>query len=394
MKRYLSGIPSIRFKDLYNGKNKMESTFPFNHKRCQYYFSARYALAGGLKAIGINPGEKVLIPSYNCGVELGPFYHFNIEPVFYKVDKNLRVDIEELVRIKDKNIKALMITHYLGFPQEIDEIEKYCKEKNIYLIEDCAHSFLSNFKEQQLGSYGDIAFFSILKTLPVPNGGLLIINRDELNYNLEKEKPNIFTTMSHMIELYHLKTFSDNKIIEKLISESLYLFWKNIKHLLAVYKKTINPGALYLIRPDSDYFIENIMKWEASSFTLRIIRNTNFDSIKMIRRRNFEYLLNHFLKNERGILPFTKLPPGVCPLFFPIILESGEKREKLYKTLKNKGVITHPWWDRFHPKVPWDEFPDAVYLKSRLFGIPIHQDLTLNHLDRVIEEFEKTYQSI
>jgi len=308
------------------------------------------------------------------------------------------VDIEELVRIKDKNIKALMITHYLGFPQEIDEIEKYCKEKNIYLIEDCAHSFLSNFKEQQLGSYGDIAFFSILKTLPVPNGGLLIINRDELNYNLEKEKPNIFTTMSHMIELYHLKTFSDNnnakKIIEKLISESLYLFWKNIKHLLAVYKKTINPGALYLIRPDSDYFIENIMKWEASSFTLRIIRNTNFDSIKMIRRRNFEYLLNHFLKNERGILPFTKLPPGVCPLFFPIILESGEKREKLYKTLKNKGVITHPWWDRFHPKVPWDEFPDAVYLKSRLFGIPIHQDLTLNHLDRVIEEFEKTYQSI
>jgi dTDP-4-amino-4,6-dideoxygalactose transaminase len=66
----------------------------------------------------------------------------------------------------------------------------------------------------------------------------------------------------------------------------------------------------------------------------------------------------------------------------------------LYRTLKGRGVVTHPWWDRFHPGVPWDEFPDAVYLKKRLFGLPIHQDLTLKHLDLVINEFEKAYQSM
>jgi dTDP-4-amino-4,6-dideoxygalactose transaminase len=62
--------------------------------------------------------------------------------------------------------------------------------------------------------------------------------------------------------------------------------------------------------------------------------------------------------------------------------------------LKRKGIITHPWWDRFHPAIPWNEFPDAVYLKTRLFGLPIHQDLTLKHLDLVIEEFENAYKNM
>ena len=120
----------------------------------------------------------------------------------------------------------------------------------------------------------------------------------------------------------------------------------------------------------------------------------DFDEIKSIRRRNFEYLLNHFLKNERGALPFKSLPEGVCPLFFPIIVESSVIRENLYRVLKSRGVITHPWWNRFHPTVPWDEFPDAVYLKERLFGLPIHQDLSIKHIGHVIEEFEKAYQNI
>jgi dTDP-4-amino-4,6-dideoxygalactose transaminase len=125
-----------------------------------------------------------------------------------------------------------------------------------------------------------------------------------------------------------------------------------------------------------------------------IINDSDFENIKMIRRKNFEYLLTRFIKNERGILPFRELTSGVCPLFFPIILESAEKRNMLYKTLKDKGITTHPWWERFHQEVPWKDFPDAVYLKQRLFGLPIHQDLTYEHLDRVIEEFEKAYKSM
>jgi dTDP-4-amino-4,6-dideoxygalactose transaminase len=398
MKRYLSGVPSIKLKEIVNDRNKTVSIFPFNGGKCQYFFSARYALAGGLKALDIKSGDKVLIPAYNCGVELKPFYHFNIKPVFYKVDKNLRVDIEELVKIKDKNIKALMITHYLGFPQEIDEIEKCCKEKNIYLIEDCAHALLSTHNGKPLGSYGDVGIFSVLKTLPVPNGGVLVINNKNISYNHSPEKPNFFATCYYAAKLLKYRTRSNGNSIKEnsvgFLSTGVYYLLSFMRLMLIGFRKYFNPKGLYLVKPDSDLFVEALRSWGISDLSKRIINKTNFEQIKIVRRRNFEYLLNYFLKNERGILPFKELPSGVCPLFFPIILESAERRVTLYNTLKNKGVITHPWWDRFHPKVPWDEFPDAVYLKERLFGLPIHQDLTINHLDRIIEEFEKAYHSM
>jgi dTDP-4-amino-4,6-dideoxygalactose transaminase len=89
-----------------------------------------------------------------------------------------------------------------------------------------------------------------------------------------------------------------------------------------------------------------------------------------------------------------QLTEGVCPLFFPVIVESGEFRQKLYNSLKSRGVTTHPWWSRFHSQVPWGEFPDAVELKQRLFGLPIHQDLEIHHLDHIIEEFDNICQRI
>ncbi len=88
------------------------------------------------------------------------------------------------------------------------------------------------------------------------------------------------------------------------------------------------------------------------------------------------------------------LPDGVCPLFFPVIVKNSEFRQSLYDLLKKRGIITHPWWDRFSTGVPWEKFPDAVYLKERLFGFPIHQDLELHHLELMINEFRKAYKII
>jgi dTDP-4-amino-4,6-dideoxygalactose transaminase len=160
---------------------------------------------------------------------------------------------------------------------------------------------------------------------------------------------------------------------------------------LVGFRKYLHTNGLCLVRPDSYIFDENICSWGMSAMSKAILSQTDFQRVKQIRRKNFEYLLQYFLKNERGDLPFRELPLGVCPLFFPIILRSPEQREYLYQHLKGRGVVTHPWWKRFHPAVPWEDFPDAVFLKQRLFGLPIHQDLTLKHMDRIIEEFENAY---
>ncbi|GLI39242.1 hypothetical protein GHYDROH2_27430 [Geobacter hydrogenophilus] len=91
-------------------------------------------------------------------------------------------------------------------------------------------------------------------------------------------------------------------------------------------------------------------------------------------------------------LPFTELPEGVCPLFFPLIFEEEGKREIVHARMKERGITTYPWWDRFHPAVPWDEYPDAVYLKKHLFGLPVHQDLEPAMIERVLTEFADLMQ--
>jgi perosamine synthetase len=392
---YISGRPSFNLKAIYSKKDALKSFFPLNHERSYYFFSARYALAAGIKALGLSPGDNVLIPAYNCGVEIDPFKHFGIESGFYRVDKSLQVDLDDLLQRIDGSVKAILITHFLGFPQPINEIKRICKEKGLFLIEDCAHAFLSEADGKALGSYGDIGIFSLLKTLPVPNGGVLVVNNQDVAYQHKSQSPSKFSTVFYAAELLKNKTcLNSNSCREtctEILSNALYYSLKLSKTFLAGVRKYVHRGGLYLVRPDSYIFNENLCTWGMSTMSKAILSQTDFERVKDIRRKNFQYLLQYFLKNERGNLPFRELPQGVCPLFFPIILKSTEQRENLYQHLRERGVVTHPWWKRFHPDVPWDQFPDAAYLKQKLFGLPIHQDITLKHMDRIIEEFEKAY---
>ena len=400
MNRYIGPRPTFPFRILLKGRDHRTPTvYPFDQERCYYFFSARYAIMAGMRALGIGPNDGVLLPSYNCGTEIEPFLRYGVKPTFYKVNKELLTDIDDLLSKITEGIKAIFVTHFLGFPQPMDEIRKICIQKNLYLIEDCAHAFLSSDGKNFLGSFGDIAVFSIRKTLPIPEGGLLLINKKNTDQKYNCKKPSLFSTYYYVAELLRYRTDQRENLIteniEKYSYHILYNILSSVRFLLRGYRKLFNRKALYLIRPDSPPFIEDVCSWEISKVSRNVINETDFEKVKQIRRRNFEYLLYHLVDRKNGPeLIYRELPPGVCPLFFPVLIENDAKRDRLYNSLRRKGIATHPWWQDFHKKVPWNDFPDAVYLKERLFGLPIHQDLSFGHLDRVIEEFEKAYQSI
>jgi perosamine synthetase len=399
MNSYIGPRPAFPCRILLKGKEDRGNTvFPFNQKKCYYFFSARYALGAGIEALGLANNDTVLLPAYNCWTEIDPFLHLKINLVFYRIKKDLDIDLDDLLQKTSNNVKAILVTHFLGFPQPIDQIKGICSEKNLFLIEDCAHAFLSSYNGNPLGSYGDIAVFSFLKTLPVPNGGALLINNKNIEYKPNSKKPSRFATYFYAAELLRHGTRSDKHSLmesgQRILYRGFYLSVSLARFFLAGFRKLIDHDGLYLVRPDSYLFIENLRNWGISDVSRNILKGEDFEEIRIIRRRNFEYLLNHFLKNGRRTLPFKSLPNGVCPLFFPIIVESSVIRDNLYRVLKSRGVITHPWWNRFHPAVAWDEFPDEVYLKERLLGLPIHQGLTFDHLEQVIREFEEAYRII
>ena len=123
---------------------------------------------------------------------------------------------------------------------------------------------------------------------------------------------------------------------------------------------------------------------------MKILSNSDLYEIKKRRRRNYQYLMEHFREKNEYVQPFKELPPGVCPLFFPLIMKKDGKRDYFHGKMGKYGITTHDWWKRFHPDVPWSEFPDSVFLKNRLYGLPIHQDLNEQHLEFMIHKFEET----
>ncbi len=68
----------------------------------------------------------------------------------------------------------------MGWPQPVEKIAQFCKQRGILLIEDCALALFSSLDSRRLGAHGDFSIFCLYKTLPLPHGGLLVQNNQEL----------------------------------------------------------------------------------------------------------------------------------------------------------------------------------------------------------------------
>ena len=114
--QYVSGRPSLGFKAILAKNNKHPSVFPLNEAKCYFFFSARYALTAAIEALCLKPEDQLLVPSYNCGVEIDPLLHLNIKPTFYKIKKDLYPDFDDLQKKITGNVKGILITHFFWIP--------------------------------------------------------------------------------------------------------------------------------------------------------------------------------------------------------------------------------------------------------------------------------------
>ena len=109
---------------------------------------------------------------------LDPIQDLAIPFDFYRVNHDLSADLSDLERlIKNLHVLMVVVIHYFGFPQaETDRIKRICSAHGVYLLEDCAHCIHTLGTTSGLGSKGDFSLYSMHKTLPVPDGGILRIN--------------------------------------------------------------------------------------------------------------------------------------------------------------------------------------------------------------------------
>lgn len=185
---------------------------------------------------------RILLPSYigindkeGSGV-FDPIIENKTKYEFYNLNKDLSIDMEDFLnKVKDPQIKSVLVIHYFGFMQtDIEKIAEICKKNNKYLIEDCAHSLLSKHKNKELGSFGDASFFSLHKILPIENGGILQINNPKIKIkkikntghaklfnNFDFKKIAEIRRKNYLYLLNKLKSFSTIEILYPKLQEDI-----------------------------------------------------------------------------------------------------------------------------------------------------------------------------
>ena len=138
--------------------------------------SCSSALFLSLKAIGIGPGGKVLLPAFTFAAVPSAVVHAGGEPILVEVGENYRIDIADFEAKLSDDVKAVMISHMRGHTSDMDAIMALCEARKIPVIEDAAHSLGTLWSGQKIGTIGKIGCFSFqsFKLMNAGEGGMLI----------------------------------------------------------------------------------------------------------------------------------------------------------------------------------------------------------------------------
>jgi perosamine synthetase len=141
------------------------------------------ALHLALLTLGIGPGDEVLVPTLTYIASVNAIAHVGATPVLVdSLSSTWQIDPADARRKISPRTKALMAVHLYGQPCEMDQLIRICRERNLWLVEDCAEAFGASYRGRNVGTFGDISTFSFFgnKTITTGEGGMVTSANTEL----------------------------------------------------------------------------------------------------------------------------------------------------------------------------------------------------------------------
>ena len=152
------------------------------------YHDARYAVAVNsgttaldiaLQALGIGPGDEVIVPAYTFQATASCVLLANAVPVFADVDAaTMNIDPESVAAAITDRTRAIIPVHLAGLPADLERLREIAEPRGILLLEDAAQAHGAVWRGRKVGALGDAGAFSFQasKNLPAGEGGLVLTN--------------------------------------------------------------------------------------------------------------------------------------------------------------------------------------------------------------------------
>jgi hypothetical protein len=327
---------------------------------------ARTALKYGLKSIGLQPGDGLLVPDLTCDSGIEPLHELGIEPQYYPVDSTLEPAWGALEQLVTRSTKGLLVVHYFGQPQRLPECIGFCRKYALTLIEDNAHGFGARLDGQLLGTFGDLGVSAPRKSFPIRNGAYLYAATSRtLDLSALRLQPSSVSSWPDRIKR-RIKEISFVRAVMKGQKRGVE------------YRRRLGPPPPYGSQdafrdppiPD-DYGMDE----STESFFAR----QDMEHVRKVRHQ--VYALWHGWTATQGLTPvFPKLSPEAMPLVFPAYTASAAASLQWYERGHRAGIDIHSWPTLPRSVVAQDG--SAMRQSERMVCFPIHQQMNVGLLER------------
>ena len=145
--------------------------------------SGTSALSVAMGALGVGPGDEVLVPGYMWVACIGAIVRTGAIPRLVDIDDTFCMDPADLERKIGPHTRGVLLVHMSGAPGAVDKIAEICRRRGLFLVEDCAQANGAKLGGKFAGSFGDMAIFSfqLNKNMTAGEGGVVVCDDDLLN---------------------------------------------------------------------------------------------------------------------------------------------------------------------------------------------------------------------
>ncbi len=342
--------------------------------------SGRMAIGWITRLLGLGPADEVLVPAYHCHSMVAPVEWSGATPVFYRIaEADAAIELDDVRARIGPRTRALIATHYFGFPQHCDALRQLCDTHGIALIEDCAHAFFGAWQNRPLGSFGDYAIASPMKFFPLFDGGCLVSARHALDAVQLRPGGRGLQFKALLSSVEKALYYGRLRPLGHALKPALWLkdvTWAGIKQLSRTHMALHTPSASH----GGFDFPADWLEIAISRPSARMLAWADRSRIVERRRAHYRYLAQALagLPGCRALHP--ELPEHVVPYVFPLLIED---HARVFPALKRQGV----------PILRWDALPGAAAavcpvsarFAQALLQFPCHQELRAPELDWMIE---------
>ncbi len=279
-----------------------------------------------LMSLGIGTDDEVLVPEITWIASSAAINYVNAKPKFVNISQeDWCIDPIELEKNITKKTKALILVHLYGNVAKIDKIKQICNKHKIYLIEDCAESLGSLYKNKHLGTFGDVGVFSFNGTKTITTGGeggMLVTNNKAIYKKALLISNHGRSSKDH--NLWKMKTIG---LKYKMTNVQAAIGLGQLERFDSIIKKKRSIFSYYVLKLKKFNFIFNSERnFEKNSYWLPVLINVNLNE----KKRNL--IIKEANKIGIGLRPFF-----YSLISFPMYKKYLKKNHSI-TTFFNKGI--------------------------------------------------------